>query len=68
MMGWDESELRGRLAPLEKGDHSLSNEQLNALKAYVEKSGEEHEQYRSESRKFGPSQATPDHITEASVS
>ncbi|TKA77328.1 hypothetical protein B0A49_02122 [Cryomyces minteri] len=52
VLGWDVKDLKSRASKIEKNKEAPSKEQLQAIKDYVQKPREEHEECRSQSRMF----------------
>ncbi|KAK5013537.1 hypothetical protein LTR39_003598 [Cryomyces antarcticus] len=50
VLGWDAKDLKSRASKIEKNKEAPSKEQLQAIKDYVQKPREEHEECRSQSR------------------
>lgn len=51
-MHWDIRDLKSRATKIEKSKEAPSKEQLNVLKAYLQKSRTEHEAIRERSREY----------------
>ena len=52
VLNWDIRDLKSRAAKIEKGKDTPKKDQLHALKGYLQMSRTEHEEMRSQSRKF----------------